>query len=118
MMNKQRYDLVTCPPNCTSYLELDLFGFGVLYPQQPTLIDIPSDQGRIRQIIRLIDKGYLNQILISHDICNKIRLARFGGLGYAHILNNIVPIMKQKGMTEDQIQIITVENPKRAFVFV
>ena len=100
------------------YLEWDLFGWGGEYPQQPTSIDIPSDQGRIRQIIELIEEGYLNQILISHDICNRIRLACFGGSSYAHILQNIVPIMYQKGMTEEQIYMIMVENPKRAFTFV
>lgn len=101
------------------YLEWDLFGFdGSQTPQNPSPVDLPSDQVRIRQIIELIDEGYLNQILISHDICaQKIRLTRFGGSGYAHILNNVIPVMKQKGMTEEQIHAITVENPKRAFIF-
>jgi phosphotriesterase-related protein len=100
------------------YLEWDLFGWDGVFPQQPTPIDIPSDQGRIRQIMQLIEEGYLNQILISQDICAKIRLARYGGTGYAHILHNIVPIMKQKGMTEAQIKTIMVDNPMRAFTFV
>jgi len=100
------------------YLEWDLFGWDGVYPQRPTPIDIPGEQGRIRQIIQLITEGYLNQILISHDICARIRLARFGGSGYAHILNNIIPIMQQKGITEAQIHTIMVENPERAFAFV
>ena len=100
------------------YLQWDLFGWGGVFPQQPTPIDIPSDQGRIRQIIQMIEKGYLNQILISQDIAAKIRLARYGGTGYAHILQNIVPVMKQKGMTEAQIETIMVKNPMRAFTFV
>ena len=99
------------------YLAWDRFGFDGLY-QPPTPIDIPSDQGRVRQIIQLIDEGYLNQILISHDICQKLLLVRFGGCGYAHILNNIIPIMAMKEMTEDQTHAIIVENPKRAFTFV
>ncbi len=100
------------------YLEWDHFGYGAEFPQQPTLVDIPSDQGRVRQIIQLIEEGYLNQILVSHDVCNRIRLSSYGGSGYAHILENIVPIMHQKGMTEEQIYTIMVENPKRAFTFV
>lgn len=100
------------------YLEWDLFGWDDVYPQRATFVDIPSDQGRIRQIIELIAEGYLNQILVSHDICARIRLTTFGGSGYAHILHNIVPIMQQKDMTEEQIQTILVENPRRAFTFV
>jgi phosphotriesterase-related protein len=97
------------------YLEWDLFGWDGVFPQQPTPVDIPSDQGRLRQIIQMIDLGFLDQILISHDICAKIRLARYGGTGYAHLLENIVPIMRQKGLSEEQIHTIMVENPKRAF---
>lgn len=100
------------------YLEWDLFGWEGMYPQQPTTLDIPSDQGRIRQIIGLINEGYLNRILISQDICSRIRITRYGGTGYIHILQNIVPIMKQKGMTEEQIHTIMVVNPRRAFTFV
>ena len=97
------------------YLEWDLFGWDGVFPQQPTPVDIPSDQGRLRQIIQLIDLAFLDQILISHDICAKIRLARYGGTGYAHLLENIVPIMRQKGMSEEHVRTIMVENPKRAF---
>ena len=100
------------------YLEWDLFGFEGVYPQPPTLCDLPSDQGRVRQITQLITEGYLDQILISHDICTKIGLTRFGGIGYAHILNNAVPLMQQKGITNEQVHTIMVKNPKRAFTFV
>jgi len=100
------------------YLEWDLFGWDGVFPQQPTPIDIPGDQGRIRQIIEFINEGYLSRILVSQDICARIRLALYGGTGYAHLLTNVVPIMLQKGMTEEQIHTIMVENPKRAFTFV
>jgi len=99
------------------YLEWDLFGWDGVYPQRATFIDIPSDQGRIRQIIELIYEGYLDRVLISHDICARIRLTAFGGSGYAHILHNIVPIMQQKGITEEQVHTILVTNPKCAFTF-
>jgi phosphotriesterase-related protein len=99
------------------YLEWDLFGWEGVYPQQPTSLDIPSDQGCIRQIVKLIDEGYLKQILISHDICAKIRICRYGGSGYGHLIETVIPVMKQKGITEEQIHTITVENPRRALVF-
>jgi phosphotriesterase-related protein len=100
------------------YLEWDLFGWEGVYPLQPAPLDIPSDQWSLRQIIQLIDAGYLNQILISHDICAKIRISRYGGSGYNHILETIVPMMKQKSLTDEQIYTIMTDNPKRAFTFV
>lgn len=100
------------------YLEWDLFGWDGLYPQQPTPLDIPGDQGQIRQIMDIIREDYLERVLISHDICARVRLSHYGGSGYSHILETITPLMLQKGMTEDQIKTITVDNPRRAFTFV
>ena len=62
--------------------------------------------------------GYINQILISSDMCRKHRLWSYGGPGYAHILENIVPLMREKGMTEESINTILVENPKRGITFI
>jgi phosphotriesterase-related protein len=100
------------------YLEYDIFGrHGFLY--HPTkLVDIPSEGQRVDAIKQLIEQGYLHQILISQDVCTKMRLLRYGGHGYAHILHNIVPVMRTKGVSEDHIQTILVENAKRLLPFV
>ena len=99
------------------YLEYDLFGREGYYPMMYRLIDLPTDHHRINEIMDLIGAGYLNQILISHDIWNKFQRFTYGGWGYDHILRNTVPVMRKKGMTEEQINTILVENPKRAFMF-
>jgi len=96
------------------YLEWDLFGTDGFYPlEMSSTVDRPSDAGRIRQIIELIADGYLSRILISQDICHKHLLYHFGGKGYAHILDNVLALMQQKGITKEQIQALIVENPKR-----
>ena len=100
------------------YLEWDLFGNEGFYPPSDvTPVDVPSDQGRIRQIIQLIAEGYLNQILISQDVWNKAMLSCFGGGGYSHILTTVIPFMRQKGITEEQIQALIIENPRRVLSF-
>ena len=43
----------------------------------------------------------------------KMRLTRYGGHGYAHILDNVVSLMRAKGISEEYIGTILVENPKR-----
>lgn len=50
---------------------------------------------------------------IIGDIATKHRLVRYGGHGYGHILENIVPKMRRKGLSEDTIRAITVDNPAR-----
>lgn len=99
------------------YIEYDLFGLeSTIYPLAP--IDMPNDGKRIDFIIRLIDEGYLDQVVLAHDIAFKFRLVKYGGHGYAHILQNVVPIMRRKGIKEEQIDAMLVENPKRVLAFV
>jgi phosphotriesterase-related protein len=103
------------------YLEYDHTGWEGPTPlslYQDSDIDIPNDTQRIYEIMQLIEEGYLNKILISHDICMKTRRACYGGWGYAHISNYIVPKMLEKGMTSQQINTIMIENPKRMLCFV
>jgi len=95
------------------YLEYDLFGIDGTYPLETTPYDVSNDPTRINQIIELIVDGYLNNILISQDVCFKVLLSSYGGFGYNHIQKEIIPLMQKKGLTEEQIHKITVENPKR-----
>ena len=77
-----------------------------------------DEQTAIEEVLEfLIDQGHLDQILVSQDVCRKIHLVRGGGKGYAHILESIVPRMRRRGFTEEQVSAILVENPKRAPAF-
>ncbi len=94
-------------------LEYDGFGAEPFYPLRFGVFDRPSDVQRIREIIDLTEKGYLSQILISQDICMKIRLTSYGGIGYTHILKNVLPQMRARGMSASEIDTILIDNPKR-----
>ena len=97
-------------------LEFDLFGQeSSYYPMSP--IDMPNDATRIDHVMRLIDEGFRDQVVIAQDICHKHGLKRYGGDGYSHILENIVPLMQRKGMAETDIQAILVDNPARVLTF-
>ncbi|XP_051872718.1 phosphotriesterase-related protein isoform X1 [Pristis pectinata] len=100
-----------------SYLEYDLFGTEFLnYAFNPT-VDMPCDNERIHRIRFLVEEGYEDKLLISHDIHTKNRLVKYGGHGYSHILTNIVPKMNQRGLTQCVVDKILVENPKRWLTF-
>lgn len=70
------------------------------------------DIERVKALKELIDLGYLNNIMISCDICLKTLLHQYGGWGYDHILTNIVSMMEEIGITDSQINTILRENPK------
>lgn len=97
-------------------VEYDLFGREGYYPGR--FIDFPSDYQKINEIMELISAGYLDQILISHDIWNKHQLKTYGGWGYDHIPRNVIPVMLKKGMSREEVERITVENPRRTFTLI
>ena len=98
------------------YLEWDLFGNeGSYYPLAD--LDMPSDAQRLDFIKRTADAGYSDRIVIGQDIATKHRLKRYGGHGYGHIFENIVPQMRRKGFSEDVIRAITIDNPARILAF-
>jgi len=98
-------------------LEYDLFGGNPFYPLHLGVFRRPCDRERIEQIKELIDEGFLDQLYISQDICLKTKLVRYGGTGYAHILNNILPQMLARGITPEDLNTIMVQNPRRLLCF-
>lgn len=98
-------------------IEFDLFGQEQSYYPLAD-IDMPNDAIRLRLIRQLIARGHLERIVISHDICYRTRLTRWGGHGYAHIFENVVPLMRSRGFSEAEIAAITVANPARLLTFV
>ncbi len=99
------------------YIEFDLFGQeSSFYPLAP--IDVPNDATRVDHLRRLIAEGFGDRLVIAHDICRKTSLVCYGGDGYAHILQNVVPLMRRKGMTEEQIEAILIHNPARVLALV
>ncbi len=99
------------------YLEYDLFGWeSSNYPLSE--VDMPNDAQRIGCVQRLIEAGYVDRIVLAQDVCFKHRLTRYGGDGYHHILEHIVPRMRQKGISQDDIDTMITANPARVLTFV
>jgi len=98
------------------YLEYDLFGWETSY-YPLSHVDMPNDAQRIGYVIKLIEAGLGERVLIAQDICFNHRLTKYGGLGYGHILTNIVPRMREKGITDEDLHTILVDNPARILAF-
>jgi phosphotriesterase-related protein len=74
----------------------------------------PRDVDRVKFVARLVEEGYVNNILLSHDIAHKNHYRRFGGHGYGHILRTIVPMLRELSVTDAEIRRILVDNPMRS----
>ena len=90
--------------------------FGNDYYQAPGM-GYPTDRMREEAVMKLVEAGYTNQIVLSNEVCWKISLRKYGGFGYAQVLENIVPDFRFYGVTEEQIHTMLVENPKRLLPF-
>ena len=70
-----------------------------------------QDIVRIYKLKELCQKGYAKQIIMANDVCLKVNLHKYGGWGYDHILRNIIPMMRDEGISEQDIVQITQINP-------
>jgi len=76
-----------------------------------------NDVFRINALVQLCREGYDKQLLMSHDICMKTDLRRYGGFGYSHVLEHVVPQLRAEGVKRKEIRQMLVDNPKRLLAF-
>lgn len=68
----------------------------------------------VEQVMRLVGAGYLDRILLSHDVCLKSDLRVNGGCGYTYILEEFLPRLGRAGLNEGELDQIVTVNPQRA----
>ena len=98
------------------YLEYDLFGWETSYYPLSRL-DMLNDAQRIGYVKGLIDEGHGDHVVLAQDIFGKHALVRYGGHGYGHILTNIVPRLREKGISAEDVTAMIVDNPSRVLPF-
>ena len=72
---------------------------------------------RADNVAALCAEGLAGQLMLSNDICELGQLATFGGVGYANVIVNFLPMLRTRGVSEDDVHQMTVVNPSRAFQF-
>ncbi|MGO4681451.1 phosphotriesterase family protein [Microbacterium sp. 2MCAF23] len=72
---------------------------------------------RADNVAELCAAGYAGQLMLSNDICELGQLAAYGGAGYGNIITNFLPMLRERGVSEESIHTMLVENPARAFAF-
>ncbi|XP_033175888.1 phosphotriesterase-related protein isoform X1 [Bombus impatiens] len=105
-------DLLQFADDAKCYCQFDLFGSECSFYQLNPSVDMISDAQRIDRVKYFRNDQKLDRVLLSHDIHTKHRLMEFGGHGFSHILNNVVPKMTLKGFTSEEIDTLTIHNPR------
>ncbi len=92
------------------YVEIDHVG-------RPASAGTQPEWRRARNVAELVQAGYLERVLISMDICANSLLRWNGGHGFDYLLTTFVPLLREEGLTEEEIRIILVDNPIRVLDF-
>lgn len=93
-----------------SYIGMDRFGIDVLLPFED----------RVNTVAKLCEQGYADRMVLSQDAaCFNDWLPEAAlptvlpNWHYMHIHNDVLPALKERGVTDRQIETMLVDNPRR-----
>ena len=86
------------------YIEVDTIGF----------LDYQPEWVRADNVAALCKEGFADRVLLAEDICMLSHLKYRGGKGYGYILDTFVPMLKERGVSDEQLHKMLVDNPARA----
>lgn len=72
----------------------------------------PSDRERAKAVALLADAGFADRLLLSHDVCFRVELVKFGGFGYGHMLRTFTKNLQDYGISAAEHHRILTENPR------
>lgn len=98
-----------------AYLEYDVWGLEMYLEKYDDAY--PSDTWRVNAVCDLIDEGYTSQLLFAQDVYTKAQRRTYGGYGYSHLLENVVPMLRSRGVEQEVIDQILIENPREVLTF-
>lgn len=71
-------------------------------------------EGRVVELVcELLARGHADRILLSQDVCHDSQLMRYEGNGYVYLAETFLPRLRAAGVSEAEIETITVANPRR-----
>ncbi|MGI6607692.1 MAG: phosphotriesterase family protein [Erysipelotrichaceae bacterium] len=71
------------------------------------------DEIRAVNMLKIIKAGYGDHILVSNDVSRRTYFVSHGGDGYLTAYKKVLPLLKEMGATDEDIEKITVKNPAR-----
>ena len=71
------------------------------------------DEVRLRLLMRMLETGHEDRLLLSNDVSREAYLKNRGGFGYDHLFESFVPELRRVGVEDRTLTTILEENPKR-----
>jgi len=83
----------------------------VSFPKGPTNVELAD-------LVRdACERGLERQLILSSDLARRTLLRRRGGRGYCTVLQDFVPMLRERGITPAQIDTMLCDNPARLLTF-
>jgi predicted metal-dependent phosphotriesterase family hydrolase len=71
-------------------------------------------EGRIVDLLlELLSRGHAERVLLSQDVCHDSQLRRYEGNGYTYLATSFLPRLRERGVSDAEIETMTVVNPRR-----
>jgi phosphotriesterase-related protein len=93
-------------------LGMDRFGLDILFPFEQ----------RVDTVVALAETGYADRMVLSHDASCHIDWFPAGlapvmapNWHFTHLLDDVLPALRERGVTGEQIDTMLVANPRRFF---
>ena len=95
-----------------STIGMDRFGLEALLPTKD----------RVSSVAELCRRGFAEQMVLSHDACCHLDFAPAELIrpttphwNFRHIPDDVIPALRKEGVSDEQIRLLTVGNPRRSF---
>jgi phosphotriesterase-related protein len=94
-----------------SYIGMDRFGVDVFLPFED----------RVNTVARMCERGHADKMVLSHDAAcfmdwvPEQLLPALPNWHYLHIHNDVIPALKERGVTDEQLTTMLVDNPRDIF---
>jgi len=69
---------------------------------------------RLRYVLEARRRGFLSQLLLSHDVCALSMLRAYGGTGYDFLPSTFVGLLRDEGLSEEELIQLFVLDPRQA----
>ncbi|MCL2565610.1 MAG: phosphotriesterase-related protein [Defluviitaleaceae bacterium] len=71
-----------------------------------------TDEQRLSIVLKCLDAGYEDKIVLSMDISRQHNMKFKGGIGYSYLLDVFLPMLEDNGVSKAVINKLMVTNPK------
>ncbi len=95
-----------------SYIGMDRFGIDVILPFED----------RVNTVARMCERGHADKMVLSHDancyfdaLPEELLPVAAPNWHYLHIHHDVIPALKERGVTDEQIRTMLVDNPRKIF---